>query len=119
MRLRIAVLLLSLSAVACTKEGDGADGAVDSAGMMAGEPMVTPAESAAAARAVQQHADSIHREVMKASGLPSESGEPAPRPANPPTDLYESCIRQARSAEARVRERLEQACATLRSRSKG
>jgi hypothetical protein len=124
MRRLTAVLLLSMFAAACTGDGGDDDGprtgaAEDSTGMTADGPVVTPAESAAAARTIQRHADSVRREVMRASGVPAEHGERTPLPRDLPKDSYESCLRQARDAEEPVKSRLEQICANLRDQPKG
>ena len=74
----------------------------------------TPAESAAAAAAVQRHSDSVAAAVRAASGLP-----PADRPAPPsqPVDAYASCVAQAEDAPEPTRTRILEACERLRGRT--
>jgi hypothetical protein len=116
------ILLLSLFALGCGGDderprGQRTGAQADSAGMMGmpGEEMVTPEESASAARDVQRHADSVRDAVRRASGPAEEERASAPARAASVRERYEACMAQARAAEAEARPRLEAACANIRN----
>lgn len=121
-RQSVPIFLLSLFALACGGDdeerpaGQRTGAQADSAGMMGipGEPMVTPEESATAAREVQAHADSIREAVRRASGA-DEADVPVPPRELSKRERYERCMEQARAADGEARTRLEQACANSRN----
>jgi hypothetical protein len=124
-RRTLSFLLVTLIAAAACGGGDDAGrpraprtaAQADSAGRYAPvDPVVTPAESARAQRAVQRHADSVRDAVLRASGGERErTRRAAPTREASVEERYRDCMEQAEVAEEPVRARLAAACANIRN----
>jgi hypothetical protein len=76
--------------------------------------MLSPAESAAAVRAVEMHSNRMRDSVRAAAGLPDEEAPPPPAPSRPSPRGYADCMAQAAETEsADEREVLEGICRRL------